>query len=90
MPNKTVYIRKENELSWDSLENKSDWVNDKLSSATQVVTVSRSDVPMTADNPSQLAPMTVFEGKPIITPRNQHMKFCSHGTVKGFCKKGCK
>lgn len=72
--NSTVYIRKENEETWKAVENKSEWLNERLDHKTLVV----SDRLVESELPHDMQKVI------------KDMSFCKHGVVKGFCKKGCK
>jgi len=54
MGHANVYIRKENEAAWDSLEDKSAWVNERLAGRVENV----ADVPLLAVAPLKPRPMT--------------------------------
>jgi len=89
MPNRTVYIRPDNVDTWNSLENKSEWLNDLLGAKEVVATIDR--LPHIKTAPTADAVKKVWPGiGPVITEKNKDTKFCKHGFAQGFCKKGCK
>lgn len=73
-----IYIRKDNEDTWDAIDNKSEWVNERLDKPA--IDIAVSNLPKEAYE---------LQVAPIITKRNEDMKFCKHNAVVGFCKKGC-
>ena len=83
MPQVTVYIRQEDLEKWKALQGKSEFLHNALntlpqknaSGPTAKMTISSSEVPMTADNPHQL--------KEVL---KDDYTLCKHGMHPGFCK----
>lgn len=69
-----IYIRKENEKTWESLKDKSEWVNVALSKLT--ITNEVTPVPYSDKPPMQIP--SVFK-----TPT---AKTCKHGMDPELCK----
>lgn len=84
----TIFIRKENTEKWLAIANRSAWVNTLLNNTDDT-----SNYGKTIDTPARAAVTVLTEtiepDKPILTKRNEDMKFCKHNAVIGFCKKGC-
>jgi hypothetical protein len=83
MPNRTIYIRKEDLDKWEAIEDKPTWLQIALN-GTDVPTVNK------VIKERKEIEKIMEQHLPIITERNKDMDFCKHGSVKGFCKKGCK
>lgn len=74
-----VYIRKENEIFWDSLEDKSGKINAWLESL-QAPKMQRN-----AEYSTKTREVTNLPS----TPSTKKFEFCKHDSVKGLCKQGC-
>lgn len=90
-----IHIRKENEGIWESIENKSRFVNDMLAmkspapDAIQLPKVPGYKVEVVDKG---INAVTVHRMAPEITQmmKQKMIAVCNHGAAKGMCKYGCK
>lgn len=74
MPNKTIYIRKEDEELWDSLENKAGKVSELLNNQPKFNKTSNQNevgLPTSKNKPEALKSRFCKEGHPIPYPKDK-------------------
>ena len=81
----TIYIRKENEDTWNALKDKSGFINNALGAAGAY-----KEMPPVEKKALKEVVTTIIPSPTPINKESKDYSTCNHGNVRGFCKKGCK
>lgn len=92
MPQVTFYLRKEDVPRWKALKNKAESIHILLNQKDDYLDPIEREVFKQELKKIPKRVSTVLTAKEVVEKLkpDKDFKFCKHGAVLGFCKKGCK